>query len=106
MIDYDYIGWLSPTANLHKCREYQHVKLAQQIIEKCDSETYKPYDETLLDAGWVKISVTRPSKLYYIDFNRFLTTFQKKWIKDIFQDIKDDISDISLWYLEEEKVFD
>jgi hypothetical protein len=77
-------GWLSPTGEFIKSNEYEHYKIASELVEQFQYQYdfNKHQDSTLLKFGWVQLSISRPDNKYRIYFDNHLTEYQKNWIKN------------------------
>ena len=84
------LGWLSPTAELVECREYEHIYVAASILDKSYNMGYVSNpDNALIYMGWVHI--TRGQMLdhdyhFYWNINTFLTLEQIQYLKPYFED--------------------
>lgn len=84
------LGWLSPTAELVECREYEHIYIAASILDKSYNMGYVSNpDNALIYMGWVHI--TRGQVLdhdyhFYWNMNKFLTPEQIQYLKPYFED--------------------
>lgn len=90
-----FTGWLSPTGEFIKTNEYEHYKIANDLVERFQYwyDCNKHVDTTLLKFGWVQISISRPDNKYRIYFDCHLTDYQKNWIKDKVENVNDFIVD-------------
>ena len=91
------LGWLSPEGEFVQCSCYAHLSTAREIINMlvpedllCPSSKYNPEkpqpDVFLLDSGWASINIHLLGKREYcIYWNRYLTDFQKIFLKKYFE---------------------
>lgn len=82
-------GWLAPDGILYKCRNYEHLPLAEELIRRFGYKRKGSYDDCLMDAGWVKITISslgeKEWNIYWGD--RFLTESQKNVLAPYFDDV-------------------
>lgn len=54
----DYIGWLTPKAELIKCNAYGHLDTARCLVKEFGYPVNdKSFDDVLLENGWIRISM-------------------------------------------------
>lgn len=82
-------GWLAPNGDFYKCEVFDHVELAAEIVDKLNiqrSGRYH-YDDILLSGGWVKITRSLLGvKEQNIVWDKFLTEYQKQFLKPYFEE--------------------
>lgn len=88
------LGWLSPDGELYECGSYDHVSEASKIIKRFDlndvDTDFKkiPHDDLLLNKSWVYIGISCFGKHEWrIIWNKFLTQYQKDFLKPYFDNI-------------------
>ena len=82
------IGWLSPSGNFIEVKWGDHTAVADKILMKMDKFfEVGPSDDKLLNAGWVKITISllgkKEQRVYW---NNFLTTEQKNFLRPYFEE--------------------
>lgn len=109
------LGWLSPNGELFECNYYEHIATAEKIIDKLNisynSFRYSGKDDALLSLGWCKLTLSSlGNKQYHVHWERPLTTYQRYFLKDFFdneKELKFPMNPISLCkYLYEDEFFD
>ena len=98
-------GWLSPNGDFYPCDTYEHVDVAEYIVDKLNLQRGGQHhkDEVLLDAGWVQISRSalgqKEQKIYW---RHFLTDYQKNFLRPYFEENDEIVCPISLMRWERE----
>lgn len=87
-------GWLAPDGELWECDYYEHAAVAEEICEKlqlyCDPYSRKGSDDCLLSNGWVKLGISSlGQKRYRVHWEKFLTDYQRNFLKKYFENEKD-----------------
>lgn len=99
------LGWLSPLGGLYDCEEYEHLSLARDIVESYlynrDNNRYD-YDTILLERGWAHITYSCTMNCYIVDWDNFLTSYQKNYLKPFFEDETININRTTRLLFEEE----
>ena len=92
-------GWLDPAGCFYPCNIYEHYDLAIELVaciypEIMDDE-YE--DVILLNRGWVQITRSQiGQKTQNIYWDRFLSEFQKQFLRPYFEDNDEPISSVSM----------
>ena len=76
-------GWLDTNGKLYPCKSYEHIGLADVLLKDYgfNNNNHRP-DETLLNNGWVKITITRTLGLSYKAYSyKPMTELQKQFLK-------------------------
>lgn len=95
-------GWLAPDGSFYACNHYEHVETAGEIVNKYnysefDSEgKHIPADDNLLNRGWCYIGIF----LFWVHewrifWNKYLTEYQKRFLKPYFENGGLPVNDIS-----------
>lgn len=83
------LGWLTPLGGFYDCEEYEHLDMAKQLVEDYlynrDNSRYD-YDEILLERGWVHITYSCTMRCYVVNWNDFLTSYQKNYLRPFMED--------------------
>ena len=83
------LGWLSPTGELLECNAYDHIVLADYLVNKLNytSVDYNSNEDLLLDMGWVQISICALTHRYAIWWahSHILTREQKDFLNTYFE---------------------
>lgn len=87
-------GWLSPSGDLFECDYYEHSATAEEICEKYNiaynKNTFVPRDDALFSVGWCKLAISSlGNKQYLVYWERPLTSYQRYFLKDYFDNEKD-----------------
>lgn len=95
-------GWLAPNGDFYPCEVFDHIGAAEDIIDRLNIQINGRYssDDILWHSGWVKI--TRSSigmKEQNIVWEKYLTEYQKNFLKPYFEENDGQISStaIILW---------
>ena len=100
-------GWLSPNGDFYTCKTFDHIGLAEEIIDKFSihrNDIYHP-DKILLDNGWVQITRSLIGrKEQNIFWENFLTEYQKNFLKPYFENNDESVSSVAImrWKFEME----
>ena len=92
-------GWLAPNGDFYPCETFDHVALAEEIVDKLNIQTGLKYhcDDILMDSGWVKITRSLLGrKEQNIFWDKFLTEYQKQFLKPYFEENDELISPIAI----------
>lgn len=83
-------GWLSPTGELIRCSMYDHITVAEEIIEKYKYSNFAgPEDDYLIRLGWVHISLSLMGEQGYSIYwntSRHLSNEQFAFLQPYFAD--------------------
>ena len=81
--EYGKTGWLSPNGKLYECETWEHMDLAEKLVEEFGYESdYNREDQALLDNGWAKISIaTMIEHGYVVSYHNELTYEQVVYLK-------------------------
>lgn len=96
-------GWLSPDGSFVQCGTYEHLAIAKSLVDKYypnDPNTHN--DDILYNNGWVHITISQLDHAYRIGWSKYLTEYQKQFLKRYFESDIIVISkfDIIKWRLE------
>ena len=98
-------GWLAPNGDFYQCETFDHTSIAERIVNKLHLVSQRTYhaDDVLLDNGWAKItrSLLRV-KEQHIVWDKFLTEYQKQFLRPYFEENDEIVSPISLMRWERE----
>lgn len=73
------LGFLSPTGEFHKCGYYEHIQVADKILQECYKTRSNLSVETLCDLGWV---IIQNSVVGFVGkHNMAYTNEQERWIE-------------------------
>ena len=91
-------GWLAPNGDFYPCAVFDHVWVAEDIVDKLyviTNDRYHP-DDVLLSAGWVQITRSLlGTKEQNIFWEKFLTEYQKQFLRPYFEENDELISSVS-----------
>ena len=81
-------GWLSPIGDLFECDTYTHCRTAREIVYKFGYAwgEYKSADNCLMAKGWAYIGISEFDYEWRIGWGKFLTEYQKNFLKSYFED--------------------
>lgn len=88
-------GWLDPIGNFYPCKTYEHFDLAVELVAQIYPEIMddKFEDCILLDRGWVQITRSQiGQKAQSIYWKKFLTEYQKQFLRPYFEENDEPIS--------------
>lgn len=100
-------GWLDPTGTFYPCKVFEHVEMANDLVDllKIESPTYHG-DETLLKNGWVQITRSLLGvKEQNIFWEKFLTEYQKQFLRPYFEENDEPVSSTAMkrWEFETDR---
>ena len=99
-------GWLAPNGDFYECAVFDHIDTARNILDKLTVERNgKHYpDEILLSAGWVQITRSLLGiKEQNIFWEKFLTEYQKQFLRPYFEENDEPISFVALMKWQNER---
>jgi len=98
----DYIGWLTPKAELIKCNQYGHLDTARCLVKEFGYPINdRPFDDILLDNGWIRISMqTFYDKGYMIWLPKHITAYQQDFLDDMLDHVYDKLCKVAKEVLE------
>lgn len=81
-------GWLSPTGDLIKCEYFDHMAVAQKLVEDLGyAGLVNRADDILLSHGWVRISMSLLHKREWsIHWEKFLSEPQKAVLRPYYEE--------------------
>lgn len=88
-------GWLAPNGDFYPCEVFDHVGVAEDIIDKLNVQKGGRYhsDDILLYGGWVKITRSLlVVKEQNIVWDKFLTEYQKQFLRPYFEENDEPVS--------------
>lgn len=88
-------GWLAPNGDFYPCEVFDHVGVAGDIIEKLNIQRGMRYhsDDILLSSGWAKITRSLLIvKEQNIVWDKFLTEYQKQFLRPYFEENDEPVS--------------
>lgn len=89
------LGWLSPNGDFYPCDLYDHIMIAEKLVEFYKyPETYSG-DIVLMNHGWVHITSAYGYSELHIYWDKHLTDYQKNFLKKYFEQDEFPISRIS-----------
>lgn len=98
------IGWLSPDGSFFKCSSYDHTDTAEELVGKLNypkvsmENRYIHADDNLMSHGWCYVGVSDfQHNEWRISWNKFLTEYQKQFLKSYFENEDINISRLSMW---------
>ena len=98
-------GWLAPNGDFYACATFEHIAIAAEIVDKLDIHIdfkYHP-DDILMGSGWVKITRSLLGKKEQnIFWDKFLTEYQKNFLKAYFEGNDEPVSPIAIMRWERE----
>lgn len=84
------LGWLSPTGELVECSLYDHIAVAEEIIEAYKyPDSAGPEDDYLISLGWVHISMSLMGEQGYSIYwntSQHLSNEQFEFLQPYFED--------------------
>lgn len=92
-------GWLDTAGGFYPCEVFDHVVEAERIVRNLGLVSGTKYhaDEILLNNGWVQITRSLIGrKEQNIFWNRFLTEYQKNFLKPYFEENDEPISSVAI----------
>lgn len=98
-------GWLAPDGTFIKCDVYDHIYVADKIVEDYGYQLsgFFPSDEILMHKGWVHITISMfMGHKFNIHWEKPLTDYQKNFLKPYFEQDYMPIGKITLMAWEEE----
>jgi hypothetical protein len=101
-------GWLAPNGDFYPCETFEHIAVAEELVDKLDIHIGLKYhaDDILMESGWVKITRSLLGvKEQNIFWDKFLTEYQKKFLKPYFEENDELIGAIAImrWEYENDK---
>lgn len=81
-------GWLDTAGDFYPCAVFDHIAMAEGIVDDLGlvSRTKHHADEILLEHGWVQITRSLLGmKEQNIFWDRFLTEYQKNFLRPYFE---------------------
>ena len=91
-------GWLDTAGDFYPCSVFDHIGMAEGIVNDLGlvSRTKYHADEILLENGWVQITRSllgmKEQKVYW---ERFLTEYQKNFLRPYFEENDEPICSIA-----------
>ena len=88
-------GWLDTTGDFYPCEVFDHIEEARGIVNDLGlvSRTKRHADEILLEYGWVQITRSLIGiKEQNIFWDRFLTEYQKNFLRPYFEENDEPVS--------------
>lgn len=98
------LGWLTPYGDFVQCSYEEHLNVAERMAHFYYPEDTNPHaDDTLLNHGWVKITMSLFDHKYriYWDMNKHLTIYQKQFLSKYYYN-KDECGDVTFCSLQKE----
>ena len=92
-------GWLDPNGDFYPCAVFEHVALAEDIVNDLELVSATTYhaDDVLLKHGWVQITRSLLGmKEQNIFWERYLTEYQKNFLKPYFEENDGPVSPIAI----------
>lgn len=92
-------GWLDPNGDFYPCEVFDHIGMAEDIVNDLGlvSRTKYHADEILLQNGWVQITRSLLGiKEQNIFWERFLTEYQKNFLKPYFEENDEPVCGIAI----------
>ena len=92
-------GWLAPNGDFYECAVFDHIEAARDIVDKISVQRNGKHhpDEILLSAGWVQITRSLlGAKEQNIFWERFLTEYQKQFLRPYFEENDEPVSSVAV----------
>lgn len=104
------LGWLSPDARLVECGYQAHLSVADDLVRQLGLPDKKLNDETLIEAGWIKITrqifLGHGTRICFPYHERMMedgftlscaycSSAQKDYLRKLFLDFRDELSDLN-----------
>lgn len=91
-------GWLAPNGDFYPCETFDHIAVAEDIVNKLNITIALKHnaDDILMSSGWAKItrSLLRV-KEQNIFWEKFLTEYQKQFLRPYFEENDEPVSPIT-----------
>lgn len=88
-------GWLDPAGNFYPCETFEHYDVAVVLVDRLFPEIMdeRCEDDILKERGWVQITRSLIGKKEQsIYWDRFLTEYQKQFLRQYFEENDEPIS--------------
>lgn len=109
----NYIGWLSPDGTHFKCDKYEHDDLSFRLLSdyyKTDLSKMKVFEreDYLFNMGWCRIGYQTFNDFGYVIQARWrhVTESQKAFIKDMYFDVGDRMTEQTINDLQDYDIID
>ena len=92
-------GWLDLNGDFYPCEVFDHIAVAEDIVNDLElvSRTKTHADDILLEHGWVQISRSLLGiKEQNIFWERFLTEYQKQFLRPYFEENDEPVCSIAI----------
>lgn len=80
------LGWLSPSGDFFPCEMYDHIHVADKIVRQYGYQALtSSNDDILMKNGWVHITRSMFDHELRIYWDKYLTEYQKNFLKEYFE---------------------